>query len=85
MTFYAPFCLPFIIGAAVIGTVVGYYYVNVRLNAAREKKRIKIGARRDETAIGVLPFLAKAVKYRRSSKSSAREGALRQEYNCQKL
>lgn len=74
-----------IIGAAVIGTVVGYYYANVRLNAAREKKRIKIGARRDETAIGVLPFLAKVVKYGRSSKSSAREGALSQEYNCQKL
>ena len=74
-----------IIGAAVIGTVVGYYYANVRLNAAREKKRIKIGARRDETAIGVLPFLAKVVKYGRSSKSRMREGALRQEYNCQKL
>ena len=70
------------IGLAVVGTVVLYHIVNVRINAARRKKHARIGVKDEDYQIGLLPFLVKVLKYKGIIKRSRKSAKRGEYYNC---
>lgn len=70
------------IGVAVVGTLVLYYLLNTRINAAREKKRMKLGGYYENPQIGILPFLIKALKYKGITFKARKSAAREKYYNC---
>ena len=72
------------IGLAVVATVILYHIVNIKINAARRDKSLRLGRKQDESQIGVLPFLLKVLKYKGIIKSS-RKAQVCEEYNCNVL
>lgn len=69
------------IGLAVVGTVVLYHVVNVRINAAR-RKNTRIGVKDEDYLIGLLPFLVKVLKYKGIIKRSRKSAKRGRYYNC---
>ena len=70
------------IGLAVVGTVVLYHVVNVRINAARRKKHARIGVKDEDYQIGLLPFLVKVLKYKGIIKRARKSAKRGEYYNC---
>ena len=70
------------IGLAVVGTVVLYHVVNVRINAARRKKHARIGVKDEDYQIGLLPFLVKVLKSKGIIKRSRKSAKRGEYYNC---